>query len=110
VNTPGIQGSMAEEKKVMGVGDEKFTGIVGMSQWITANTCARLGIGSKEYELIMPPVSDDEAAFAYHMFSQEKPSGYYLGKDIERLKTLLPKGGFKYNPKPSVTLEELSRR
>jgi len=44
------------------------------------------------------------------MFSQEKPSGYYLGKDVERLKTLLPKGGFKYNPKPSVTLEELSKR
>ena len=110
VNSPGIPGSMAEEKKVMGVGDEKFTGIVGMSQWITANTCARLGIGSKEYELVLPPVSDDEAAFAYHMFSQEKPSGYYLGKDLARAKTWLPKGGFKYNAEPSVSLEELRKR
>jgi hypothetical protein len=44
------------------------------------------------------------------MFSQERPSGYYLGKNVERLKTLLPKGGFKYNAEPSVSLEELRKR
>ena len=106
----GIPGSMAETKNVMNPGDEKFTGIVGMSQWITANTCVHLGSGSKDYELVVPPVSGDEAKFAHHLFSPERPSGWYLGKAMEKFGTWTPPGGYKYNPKPTVSIEELSKR
>ena len=107
---PGIPGSQAEEKGLMEPGTEKFTGLIGRSQWITVNTCNRLGIGSKEYELIMPPVSDDDAKFCYPKFSPERPSGRYLAKGFERIGSILPEGGFKYNSKPSIPLEELTSR
>ncbi|MCW4049928.1 MAG: DUF362 domain-containing protein [Candidatus Bathyarchaeota archaeon] len=110
VEVPGIHGSVAEEKEVMNPGDEKFTGIVGMSQWITANTCSRLGSGSMDYELVEPLVSEDEAAFAHHLFTPETPSGYYLGKGLKKFGTWTPPGGFSYRDKPSVTIEELSKR
>jgi len=106
----GIPGSMAETKKVMNPGDEKFTGIVGMSQWITPNTCVHLGSGSKDYELVTPPVSDNEAAFAHHLFCPETPSGYYLAKGMEKFGGWTPPGGFKYRKKPSVSIEQLSKR
>ena len=107
---PGIPGSMAEEKEVMERGDEKFTGIVGMSQWVTANSAAGRGVGSKEYELIEPPVSDDEAAYCFPAFSPEHPSGYYLAKGVAKFGTWIPDGGFKYNREPSVAFEALSKR
>lgn len=108
--SPGIPGSMAEEIGVMEAGSEKFTGIVGMSQWVTSNTCARLGAGSKEYELVMPAVSDDEAAFCYPAFSPERPSGHYLAKGVEKFGSWIPETGFRYNAHPSISYEELSRR
>jgi len=106
----GIPGSMAEEKEVMDEGSEKFTGIVGMSQWITVNTCSRLGAGSKDYELVLPPVSDDEARFCFPRFSPERTSGYYLAKGVKKFGSWLPPSGFKYNQEPSVPLKELNKR
>jgi uncharacterized Fe-S center protein len=106
----GIHGSMAEEKNVMNEGDEKFTGIVGMSQWVTINTCEKLGSGSKKYELVIPPVSDDESLFCFPRFSPEKPSGYYLSKGVEKFGSWLPPDGFKYNSMPSISYEELSKK
>lgn len=110
VQAPGISGSAAEEHGVMKPGDEKFTGIVGMSQWITTNVCSRLGSGSKDYELVEPPVSDDDSVFAHPLFSPEKPSGYYLGRNVEKHGSWTPDGGFKYWSKPKVSIEELSVR
>lgn len=107
---PGIPGSRAEDKEAMEPGVEKFTTIIGNSQWVTANACARLGSGSTDYELVAPPVSDDEAKFVYHRFSPERPSGYYLAKGIEKFGTWLPLGGFKYNSEPSVPYDELTKR
>ncbi|MGQ9680562.1 MAG: DUF362 domain-containing protein [Candidatus Bathyarchaeia archaeon] len=107
---PGVPGSQAVDKKIMEPGVEKFTHLTGRSQWITVNTCSRLGIGSKDYELIIPPVSDEESKFCFPYFSPEKPSGYYLAKGLRKLKTLLPEGGFKYNMKPLVPLSELMER
>jgi uncharacterized Fe-S center protein len=107
---PGIPGSAAQEKEVMDPGSEKFTGIVGMSQWVTANTAARLGAGSKEYELVQPPVSDDEAAFCYPRFSPEKPSGWYLAKAVEKFGSWIPEDGFRYNREPSIPYSELEKR
>jgi hypothetical protein len=94
----------------MNAGDEKFTGIVGMSQWVTINTCAKLGAGSKEYELVMPPVSDNEEAFCFPHFTPEKPSGYYLSKGVEKFSSWLPAEGFKYNSTPSIPYEELAKK
>jgi len=91
-------------------GAEKFTGIVGMSQWVTANTAAGRGVGSKDYELIQPPVSDDEAAFCYPAFSPERPSGYYLAKGVAKFGTWIPEGGFKYNKTPSIPYDDLTKR
>jgi hypothetical protein len=62
---------------------------------VTANTCNLLGSGSKDYKLVYPPVSGDESAFCYPRFGPDKTSGNYLKHDIERMKTLLPKDGFK---------------
>jgi uncharacterized Fe-S center protein len=110
VQAPGIQGSAAEEKGVMNPGDEKFTAIVGMSQWITTNTCRLLGSGSMEYDLVEPLVSEDEASFAHPLFSPETPSGYYLAKGLSKFGSWTPPGGFKYRDEPKVSIEELSKR
>ena len=110
VQAVGIPGSAAETHKVMNPGDEKFTAIVGMSQWITANKCVHLSSGSKDYELVTPPASDNEAAFAHPMFSPETPSGHYLAKGMERFGGWTPPGGFKYNKKPTLPIEELGKR
>ena len=107
---PGIPGSVAEDKGVMEPGKEKFTGIVGMSQWVSANACSRLGVGSTDYELILPPVSDDEAAFCFPRFSPERPVGHYLAKGVEKFGTWLPEGGYRYNREPSVPFDELTKR
>ena len=108
--SPGIPGSRAEDKEAMEPGVEKFTTIIGMSQWVTANACSRLGSGSTDYELVVPPVSDEETKFVYPRFSPERPSGYYLAKGVKKFGTWLPEGGFKYNSEPSVPFEELTKR
>ena len=61
---PGKPGSTAEEKEAMDPGSQKFTGTVGMSQRVTANTCAGLGMGSKDYELssLRPPTTGPPSA------------------------------------------------
>ncbi len=110
VKAHGISGSAAEEKGAMEPGQEKFTAIVGMSQWITPNTCSRLGAGSKDYELVQPPVSGDESAFSHPLLKPASPSGYWLGKALPRFGGWTPPGGYKYNDAPQVPVEELSRR
>jgi hypothetical protein len=110
VQAHGIPGSAAEEKGVMEPGQEKFTSIVGMSQWITPNTCSVLGVGSKKYELVLPPVSEDEAAFSHPLFKPDKPSGHWLGKAMVEFGGWTPPGGYKYNDAPRIPLEELSKR
>ena len=101
VKATGIPGSAAETHGVMDSGDEKFTGIVGMSQWITANTCVAHGAGSKEYDLVEPELREDEAWLAHKSFSPGRPSGWYLNKVMEKAEAWTPAGGFKYNNEPS---------
>ncbi len=108
--SPGIPGSMAEEKEVMKPGLEKFSGIVGMSQWVSANTAVGRGVGSKEYELVESPISDDEASYCFPFFNPEHPSGYYLAKGVAKFRTWIPEGGFKYNQSPTIPYDELTKR
>ena len=110
VSAPGIPNSAAETHNVLEPGKEKFTGIVGLSQWITANTCSFHGAGTKEYQLIEPELAEDEASIAHRIFAPGKPSGWYLGKVMEKVGSWNPPGGFKYNSKPTLSVEELSRR
>jgi len=106
----GIPGSAAESHGVMNSGDEKFTGIVGMSQWITANACIAHGAGSKDYKLMEPELREDEAWLAHKSFSPGRPSGWYLNKVMEKAEAWTPAGGFKYINEPRLTIEELSKR
>ena len=101
VKASGIPGSAAEEK---------FTAIVGMSQWITPNACSLLGAGSKEYWLVTPQPSTREEGFAHPMFTPEKTAGYYLSKLLEKGDPWTPPGGYKYHDKPRVPIEELGKR
>jgi uncharacterized Fe-S center protein len=106
----GIQGSAAETSNVMNEGDEKFTGIVGLSQWISANTCVAHGAGSKEYDLVEVELKEEEAWIAHKSFSPGKPSGWYLNKVMAKAAAWNPEEGFKYEDKPRMKIEDLSNR
>lgn len=106
----GIPGSAAERSEVMNPGDEKFTGIVGLSQWITPNVCVIHGAGTKEYELVEPELTEDEASIANKIFSPGRPSGWYLNKVMEKAGAWTPPNGFQYNEKPRLTIEQLSKK
>ncbi len=110
VQAQGIPGSVSEEKGAMSQGQEKFTLIHGHSQWITPNACSYLGVGSKDYELVVPPTSKDEAAFIHSMFSPEHPSGKWLGEAMARFGGWTPPGGYKYHDQPQVPVEQFSKR
>jgi uncharacterized Fe-S center protein len=110
VQAHGIHGSVADEKHVMEPGKEKFTVINGMSQWISPNACSQLGAGSKDYELVTPEVSGDEAAFTHPLLKPENPAGKQLGEAMKRFGGWTPLGGFKYNDSPKVSLDELRKR
>jgi uncharacterized Fe-S center protein len=107
---PGLPGTRAEAKGVMAEGEEKFTGIIGRSQWVTANACSRLGAGSMGYELVVPPVSEAEEEFCHPRLGPETPVGYYLAKGVGKFGSWLPEGGFAYNEKLKVPFEELTKR
>ena len=94
----------------MDPGQEKFTVINGMSQWITPNACNLLGVGSKDYELVVPPISSDESAFSHPLLKPEHPSGQWLGEAMTHFGGWTPPGGFKYYDSPKVSIEELSNR
>jgi uncharacterized Fe-S center protein len=110
VQAHGIPGSVADEKHVMEPGQEKFTVINGMSQWITPNACNLLGAGSKNYELVLPPISGDESAFSHPLLKPDHPSGKWLGEAMTHFGGWTPPGGFKYFDSPKVSIEELSKR
>jgi uncharacterized Fe-S center protein len=110
VSTQGIPNSAAETHGVLEPGQEKFTGIVGMSQWITPNTCSFHGAGNKEYQLIEPELTEDESSIAHTSFTPGKPSGWYLRKVIKKANSWTPPDGFKYNSRPMISIEELSKR
>jgi uncharacterized Fe-S center protein len=109
-STPGIPSSAAETHNVLESGKEKFTGIVGLSQWITANTCCFHGAGNKEYQLVEPELTENESAIAHNIFTPGKPSGWYLGKVMKKTNKWNPPGGFKYKSKLKLSIEELSKR
>lgn len=108
----GVPGSKAEEAGALAPNIEKFTITatkLKLSQWIQANACEHLGVGTKEYELVEPPVPSEEERFWFPKLSLDKPAGYFFRKRF-KIESIIPPGGFNWNPEPRLTIEELSKR
>lgn len=107
----GVPGSASEEKGAMDRGVEKFTAVctrVGASQWLQTNVCERLGVGTKNYELIPAAASAEDEKFWFPRFSPRKTNTHYLRSIFQRTQPI-PEGGFIFNRAPRVSVEELSR-
>lgn len=91
-NSFGMPGSLAEDKGVMFPGIPKLSAcasFVGISENIQTNTGARIGLGSKEYELVRPEPGDPTK----HLYSQV-PAGIKFAR-LYKKKPVFPAGGFK---------------
>jgi len=99
----GIPGSMAEDKGVMEPGVRKLTScgsFVGVDEMIQPNTAQKIGLGTKEYELITVPQPENVLPFLPTM----QPIGMRL-RSKYAVQHVLPKGGFKREKE--VNLEEV---
>jgi hypothetical protein len=102
-NTMGIPGSMAEDKGVLEPGMRKMTScgsVIGVDEMIQPNTAEKIGLGTKEYELITVPQPEDVLPFLPTM----KPVGLRL-RPLLKLQHVVPEGGFKRAEE--VDLEEV---
>ncbi len=99
----GVPGSMAEDKGVMEPGERKLTScgsFVAVDEMIQPNTAEKIGMGTKEYELIEVPQPEDPLPFLPSIV----PAGMTLRKYFA-VQHVLPKGGFKREEE--VNLEEV---
>ncbi len=99
----GIPGSAAEDKGVMEPGMRKMSpcgSVVGVDEMIQPNTAEKIGLGTKEYELITVPQPENVLPFLPSM----KPVGMKL-RPLYGTQHVLPDGGFKR--KLEVNLEEV---
>jgi hypothetical protein len=94
---------MAEDKGVMEPGERKLTScgsFVAVDEMIQPNTAEKIGMGTKEYELIEVPQPEDPLPFLPSIV----PAGMTLRK-YYAVQHVLPKGGFKREDE--VNLEEV---
>ncbi|RJP19138.1 MAG: DUF362 domain-containing protein [Candidatus Abyssobacteria bacterium SURF_5] len=99
----GVPGSAAEDKGVMEPGMRKMSpcgSVVGVDEMIQPNTAEKIGLGTKEYELITVPQPENVLPFLPSM----KPVGMKL-RPLYGLQHVLPEGGFKRMEE--VNLEEV---
>ncbi len=99
----GVPGSMAEDKGVMEPGVRKLTScgsFVGVDEMIQPNTAQKIGLGTKEYELIHVPQPENILEFLPSIM----PVGMKL-RPKYAVQHVLPEGGFKR--KEEVNLEEV---
>ncbi len=99
----GVPGSAAEDKGVMEPGVRKLTScgsFVGVDEMIQPNTAEKIGLGTKEYELITVPQPEDVVPFVPSIM----PIGMKL-RPFYGIQHVVPKGGFKR--KDEVNLEEV---
>jgi len=100
----GMPGSRAQDRGVMAPGMPKFStaaSMMGGSEDIQINTGAKIGLGSKEYELIEVPPGD-RTQFLFEF--DKRPVGLRLAK-LYRKAQIIPEEGFKRVPE--VDLEEV---
>jgi uncharacterized Fe-S center protein len=89
----GVPGSVAEEKGVMEPGERKFTScgsVVGVDEMIQPNTAEKIGLGTKEYELIHVPQPESPLPFLPFL----RPVGMKL-RPCYGIQHVLPENGFK---------------
>ncbi|GAB4333355.1 MAG: DUF362 domain-containing protein [Candidatus Abyssubacteria bacterium] len=99
----GVPGSMAEDKGVLEPGMRKMTScgsVIGVDEMIQPNTAEKIGLGTKEYELITVPQPENVLPFLPTM----KPVGLRL-RPLFTLQHVVPEGGFKRAKE--VDLEEV---
>ena len=92
--TMGMPGSLAMEKAVMEPGFPKFTAcgsMMGVSEDIQPNVAQKIGLGSREYELVVVPPVDDPTP---HLFNPV-PIGAKFRNAYKKKKDIYPPNGFK---------------
>jgi uncharacterized Fe-S center protein len=90
----GMPDSIAMAKGVMDPGLPKLTAcgsMMGISEFIQPNVGAKIGLGSKEYELEEVPPLEDPQPFLF----TEVPPGIKLAKIFTKKGDIYPEGGFK---------------
>jgi len=90
----GMPGSIAEAKAVMMPGMPKFTAcgsFMGISQEIQPNVGQKIGLGTRQYELIQVPPLDDDTPFIFSRI----PAGAKHSKLFAKKGDIYPPGGFK---------------
>jgi uncharacterized Fe-S center protein len=109
----GAPYSLSEEKAAMEPGTEKFTLVSSennLSQWMQINVCEELGVGTKNYELIVEPIAPDWWRYCFPKYKYpKKPPGHYFRKYFAK-EPLVPLGGFKWKEQPRLPLDRLSKR
>jgi hypothetical protein len=94
---------MAEDKGVMEPGDRKLTScgsFVGVDEMIQPNTAEKIGLGTKEYDLVEVPQPEDPLPFLPSLV----PIGMQMRKHFA-VQHVLPAGGFKREEE--INLEEV---
>jgi len=109
----GIVDSLSEERGALDSGTEKFTLVSSeknISQWIQINVCDELGVGTKNYDLLLEPVSKEWWKFCFPKYRDlKKPPSYYFRKYFAD-EPLVPPKGFKWKAKPRISVDQLSKR
>jgi uncharacterized Fe-S center protein len=109
----GAVDSLSEEKGALDSGTEKFSLVSSeknISQWIQINVCDELGVGTKNYDLILEPISKEWWQFCFPKYRDlKKPPTYYFRKYFAE-EPLVPPKGFKWKDKPRLSVDKLSKR
>jgi len=90
----GMPGSVAMAKGVMDPGLPKFTAcgsFMGISEEIQPNVGQKIGLGTRDFELIEVPPADDDTAFLFTTI----PAGAKHKKAFAKKGDIYPPGGFK---------------
>lgn len=90
----GMPDSLAMAKGVMEPGLPKFSAcgsFLGVSEEIQPNVGEKIGMGTREYELIEVPAAEDATPF----LCTQIPAGAKLGKVFAKKGDVYPPGGFK---------------
>ncbi|MEW6263463.1 MAG: DUF362 domain-containing protein [Thermodesulfobacteriota bacterium] len=93
-DTPGMPDSLAMQKGTMDPGLPKFSAcgsFLGVSEEIQPNVGQKIGLGTREFELVDVPPVEDPTPFLCTL----QPAGLKLGRPLAKKGDVYPPGGFK---------------
>jgi len=99
-----MPGSLAATKGAMDPGAPKFSAcgsFLGVSEEIQPNVGQRIGLGTREFELVEVPAAEDPTPF----LCTQVPAGAKLGKLFVKKGDLIPSDGFQREDQ--VEIEEM---